>query len=605
MAATSIPTRSEIDVDSTWDLSLLYADDQAWEGDFEELAGRYQKIGDFKGRVGDSVQDLLATLEFEKSLDVQTERLYHFASLRMAEDASNNLHLDRIARMRNLHTRIREQTAFLTPEIMAISDEVWVQYIGDPALYEWRLVLEKVRRYKPHTLSEPEERLLALSSEPLDSSQQAFSQLTNVDMQFGKLEDAEGNQRELSQSTLLEFLNMPDRTVRKRAFHQFYAEFEEHKFSLATMLAGSVKADVYQARARNYQSALEHSLFHDNVSPEVYHGLIAAVRDGLQPLHDYYAVRKRALSLADIHHYDTYLPIISDIDRKTSWEHAVDLIEQALAPLGDEYTTTMAAGLRGRWADRYETKGKRSGAFSSSSYGNPPYILMNYKEDVFSDVYTLAHEAGHSMHSWYSQSHQQFQNYNYPILTAEVASTFNEELLTHFLLQQTSDPVARAYLISRQLDDIRGTLYRQTMFAEFELAIHQQEERGDALTLDWMKATYRSLLDAYFGQDFIIDDDLEFECLRIPHFYSAFYVYKYATGISAAISLADRVLNGGQNEVDDYLGFLKAGGSRYPLDTLARAGVDLTSAAPVAKALELFSVRVAEVSTLLEELPDA
>ncbi len=600
MEVNTIPGREEVDDAYKWDLSLLYQNDQAWEQGYNELAESYQAISQFKGTLGQSAAQLLEALEFEKALDLLLERLYHFASLRLAEDAADNKHLDRIGRIRNLHARINETVAFIAPEIMAIADQDWESLIADPILSDWCNSLEKVRRFKPHTLSEKEERLLAMGNEAMSAAQQSFSQLTNVDMRFGTLEDAEGHTRELSQSTFQSFLNMADRPVRQRAFEQFYQEIEQHQFTLAMMLGGSVKADVYKARARNHQSALEHSLFHDKVDVDVYSNLIAAVRDGFKPLHKYYAVRKRKLGLDEIHHYDTYVPIISDLDRTTSWDDAVQLIEQALAPLGEEYVATLTTGLRGRWADRFETKGKRSGAFSSSSYGNPPYILMNYKEDVFSDVYTLAHEAGHSMHTWYSQRHQLFQDYNYPILTAEVASTFNEELLTHYLLQQTTDPNERAYLINRQIDDIRGTLYRQTMFAEFELLIHQREEAGEALTLDWMKACYRELLDAYFGQDFIIDEALELECLRIPHFYSAFYVYKYATGISAAISLADRVLNGDRAEVTDYLGFLQSGNSRYPLETLAAAGVDLTSPEPVSQALRLFADRVDELEILLQ-----
>jgi len=292
--------------------------------------------------------------------------------------------------------------------------------------------------------------------------------------------------------------------------------------------------------------------------------------------------------------------MVSSLEMHTSFDEAIDMVLESLAPLGPEYTATLGAGLRSqRWCDRYESKGKRSGAFSSSSYGNPPFILMNYKEDVFSDIYTLAHEAGHSMHTWFSQRTQLYQNYDYPIFLAEVASTFNEELLTHYLLEKTTDPRMRAYLINRQLDDIRGTVYRQTMFAEFEKIIHAMEEAGEALTLDTFKSAYRGLLEAYFGPDFTLDPELELECLRIPHFYSAFYVYKYATGISAAVSLSQSVLHGGQAEVERYLGFLKSGGSQFPLPTLQAAGVDMTTPDPVANTLRVFAKRVDELEALL------
>jgi oligoendopeptidase F len=360
-----------------------------------------------------------------------------------------------------------------------------------------------------------------------------------------------------------------------------------------------VRADVFQARARNYPSALENALFYDDVPVAVYDNLIATVRANLAPLFKYYELRRRVLGLKEIHHYDTYVPMVRAIETRISFDEAAGRVLAALQPLGREYVETLGAGLRGRWCDRYESRGKRSGAFSSSSYGNPPYILMNYKEDVFADVYTLAHEAGHSMHTWYAQANQSFQDYDYPIFLAEVASTFNEELLTHHLLEQTSDKMMRAYLINRQIDDIRGTVYRQTMFAEFEKIAHAMEERGDPLTLDAFRQVYRGLLDAYFGPDFAIDSELELECLRIPHFYGAFYVYKYATGLSAAVSLAQKVLHGGAADVEAYLGFLKSGGSKFPLPTLAAAGVDMSGPAPIERTLELFARRVEELEALL------
>jgi len=381
--------------------------------------------------------------------------------------------------------------------------------------------------------------------------------------------------------------------------HQFYEEFQDHQFTLASSLAYSVKADVFRARARNYPSALEASLFRDDVPMTVYDGLISAVRKNLAPLFRYYDLRRRVLELDELHHYDTYVPLVAEIDSRISFDEAIEKILAAFAPLGPEYTTTLSEGLRGRWCDRYETKGKRSGAFSSGSFGAPPYILMNYKSDVFSDVYTLAHEAGHSMHTWFAQRSQTFQDYDYPIFLAEVASTFNEELLTHHLLQNTEDKKMRAYIINRQIDDIRGTLFRQTMFAEFEKIIHAIEERGDALTLDVFKSEYHALLQAYFGEAVVLDPQLDLECLRIPHFYNAFYVYKYATGISAAVALSERVLAKESGSVENYLNFLKSGGSKFPLETLQSAGVDMTTSAPIESTLRLFDRRLTELESLL------
>jgi oligoendopeptidase F len=452
---------------------------------------------------------------------------------------------------------------------------------------------------KSHVLSVAEERLLALGSVALSGYDDAFSQLTDVDMKFGVLTDETGREAPLTQSSFSSFLVKRDHELRKRAFHQFYTEFRDHQYTLAASLAYSVKADVFHARARHYSSALEAALFPDDVPSAVYDELIRSVRANLKPLFRYFDLRRRALDLRELHHYDTYVPLVPEIETRTTFDQAVEMVLAGLAPLGKEYVDILREGLRGRWVDRYESKGKRSGAFSSGSYGAPPYILMNYREDVFADVYTLAHETGHSMHSWFAQESQLFQDYEYPIFLAEVASTFNEELLTHHLLQQTSDPKMRAYIINRQIDDLRGTLFRQTMFAEFEKIIHAIEESGDALTLDVFKSEYRRLLETYFAENFVLDAELDLECLRIPHFYHAFYVYKYATGISAAAALSQRLLSGEPGSADAYLNFLRSGGSKFPLETLKAAGVDMSTPAPVESTLRLFEQRLEELESLL------
>lgn len=599
-AVATVPTRAEISLTDTWDLTVLFPDPAAWSAELESIKSIYPKITGFKGHLADSVEKLLEVLEFEKSLDLRLERLFHYASLQASEDSSNTEYLSRIAQAQNLYTLIGEACSFLSPELLAIHDDTYNQFIADSKLDAWKIRLAKVRRMKPHTLSEPEERLMALASSALHGHQETFSQLMNVDMKFGIVEDEKGKRVPLTQSSFSSFLVKRDPELRRSAFHQFYKEVEEHQYTMSSSLASSIRSDVFRARARHYGSALEAALFPDAVPVEIYHNLINAVRANLPALHRYYELRKKVLRLDQIHHYDTYVPLVADIQTDVGFDEAIDLVLGGLKPLGDEYVNTLAEGLKnGRWCDRYETKGKRSGAFSSGSYGNPPFILMNYKRDVFSDVFTLAHEAGHSMHTWYSQRQQSFQDYDYPIFLAEVASTFNEELLTHHLLEKTTDPAMRAYLINRQIDDIRGTMFRQTMFAEFELRAHAAEEEGNPPTLDRFRSIYRELLNAYFGPGFAIDQQLELECLRIPHFYSAFYVYKYATGISAAVSLSERVLNGGGKEVADYVGFLCSGGSRYPIETLQLAGVDMNTATPVEKTLELFSRRVSELESLL------
>ena len=596
-----IPTRSEIPEPDTWDLSHLFPTEGEYRDAFARLRDLYPKIAEFRTRLGESAKTLFECLEFEKLLDLIAERLGHYASLKNAEDSSNDDNLSRRAELTNLLTNVREVASYINPEIQQIPDETFQRFLNDPILASWKITLIKLRRFKPHTLSEREERLLTLGAPVIRGHADTFSQLTNVDMKFGSLIE-EGQELELSQSSYFSFLHKKDRDLRRQAFHQFYTEFDDHKYSLASALSSSVRADVFSAKIRNYPSDREASLFGDNIPAAVYDNLIATVRKNLPILHDYYELRREILKLDEIHQYDTFVPMVPVVRTKVTFEEAIDLVLEALKPLGEEYLRTFGNGLRSRWVDRYETKGKRSGAFSSSSYGNPPYILMNYKTDVFSDVFTLAHEAGHSMHSWFAQKHQSFQDYGYPIFLAEVASTFNEELLTHHLLEQANDVQMRAYLIDRQIEDIRQTLFRQTMFAEFEKEVHEIEENGGPLTLEIFRKVYRSLLDAYFGPRFVIDDQLHIECLRIPHFYSSFYVYKYATGISAAISLANRVLNGGPKELEAYLGFLETGGSQFPIETLRDAGVDMLSPEPIEKAMNLFQTRIQQLRELADPI---
>ena len=599
MTARHVPTRSEISEADKWDLTHLFVDVGKWQEDFAWLQRTYPKLQDWKGKVGESPRTLLEILEFDKAIELKLERVYHYASLQLAENSANNEYLARIGQVQNLLTKINETGAFVVPEILAIEDEKFSQFIVDPALADWRIKLRKIRRLKPHILSEPEERLLALGGVALSGYDDAFSQLTDVDMKFGVLTDETGRATPLTQSSFSSFLVKRDHELRKRAFHQFYAEFQDHQYTLAASLAYSVKADIFRARARHYSSAIQAALFPDDVPVEVYDRLISSIRNNLDPLFRYFDLRRRALGLSQLHHYDTYVPLVPEIETRITFDRAVEMVLAALTPLGKEYVDILAEGLRGRWCDRYETKGKRSGAFSSGSYKAPPYILMNYKDDVFADVYTLAHEAGHSMHSWFAQESQPFQDYEYPIFLAEVASTFNEELLTHHLLKQTSDPKMRAYIINRQIDDLRGTLFRQTMFAEFEKIIHAIEENGDALTLDVFKSQYHTLLEAYFTENFVLDPELDLECLRIPHFYSAFYVYKYATGISAAVALSQRVLAGEPGSVHAYLDFLRSGGSKFPLETLKAAGVDMATPDPIESTLRLFKRRLDELEALL------
>jgi oligoendopeptidase F len=423
--------------------------------------------------------------------------------------------------------------------------------------------------------------------------------LLDADLKFGLIENEKGERVELSNATFLQLLHAPDRDVRRTAFRQYYQQFQAHENTLAATLCGSIQTDVYYARARGYANALDAALFPDQVPRSVYDNLIDAIHRHLPAVHRYFALRRRRMRLKDLHHYDTYVPILNQLSISRSWDEAVALVVRALAPLGPEYCATLEGGLRGRWCDRYPNRGKQSGAFSSGCYDSAPYILMNYQPDVLENVFTLAHEAGHSLHSYYSARHQPYPYYHYTIFVAEVASTFNEQLLFRFLLDQARDDHARAYLINREIDSIRATIVRQTMFAEFEKVTHEMAESGAPLTVQTFQDTYRRLLEQYFGPDFTLDPELSLECLRIPHFYRAFYVYKYATGLSAAIALSQRVLSGGARELADYLNFLKAGCAKDPLDLLRDAGVDVATPEPIETALVHFGRLVDELDRLL------
>jgi oligoendopeptidase F len=594
-----IPTRAEIAVSDTWDLTPLFQTESDYQAALTQLRNAIPKYEPFKHGFTESAKELYMCLEFDKSIDLIAERLGHYASLKYAEDGSNHEHLARRTELANVATKRREASAFIGPGIQSISDSIFETYLNDPVLSDWRRLLVRLRRYRPHTLSEPEEKILAAGSTIIRAHQETFSQLTNVDMKFGVVVGAEGEEIPLSQSSYVSLLQNRDRQIRQRAFAQFYQEFSDHRYTLASSLAASIRGNVFYARMRRYPSARAASLFGDDIPLAVYDNLISTVRNHLPVLHEYYALRREILQLDEIHQYDTFVPLVSKVVKHVPFDQAIRLVTESLQPLGSEYVDILRNGLNSRWVDRYETKGKRSGAFSSSSYGNAPYILMNYRPDVFSDVFTLAHEGGHSMHSWYSQEHQLFQDYSYPIFLAEVASTFNEELLTHYLLKHAEDVSLRAYLIDRQIEDIRSVLFRQTMFAEFEKETHQREEEGRPLTLHIFESIYRDLLQAYYGSNFALDPELNIECLRIPHFYSAFYVYKYATGISAAIALAKRVLEDGDQAIKDYLGFLKSGGSQFPIETLRAAGVDMLTPEPVEQAIALFGRRLKELRELL------
>ncbi|MGI9474106.1 MAG: oligoendopeptidase F [Rubripirellula sp.] len=599
MSTATLPLRNEVQPEDCWDLSSLYADDASWEADYKKLEERIPTYETFRGRLGDSPESLAEALSFDSDFDRTAERLGTYAFLKTTEDQTDSSYQGMKARYQNLAVRAGQAASFMRPEILAISKDEMAKLLANAEIEPYRLQLERLVRYRPHTLTDNEERLLAMQGEMASAANNAFRQLNDADLRFGDVEDHNGRSIELSHATFGQLLISPERKVRRNAFDQYYSQFSAHENTLAATLCGSIQRDVYYAQARNYSSSLESSLFPDNVPVEVYDNLISAVRESLPNVHHYLDVRRRKMQLKDLHQYDTYVPILSDIEKRHSWNDAVDVVLESLTPLGSEYSGVLAEGLRGRWSDRYPNRGKQSGAFSCGSYDGDPYILMNFKPEVLNDVFTLTHEAGHSMHSWHSARSQPFEYYNYTIFVAEVASTFNEQLLTEHLLKNAGDDNERAYLINNELDSIRATVVRQTMFAEFEKRTHEMAEAGEPLTVESFRAVYRELLEAYFGPEFVIDKVLELECFRIPHFYRAFYVYKYATGLSAAVALSRRVLEGGQKELDDYLSFLSGGCSKDPLDLLKDAGVDMTSPDPVATTLDRFAKLTNELDQLL------
>jgi oligoendopeptidase F len=597
--AAAVPTRSEIPGSDRWDLSSLYKDEASWEAGLDDLDSMTPKIDSLKGSLASSPESFVSVLAFYRDFGILDERLAYYASLRQSEDEGDDSARGRFARYMAAATRAQAAWAWLVPEIQALPDSFVEACLSSAPFAEFVVFLRRLIRFKPHVLSEREERLLALQAESAGVAQDAFSVLTNVDVDFGTISTPEG-EKPLTQSSFQAFMRNPDRELRRRAYFRFYAAYDSHKNTLAALYSGSVKQDKYRAAVRNFPSARAAALFPDDVGEGVYDRLVGTIADNLPVLHEYYTLRKAALGLDELRHYDVYVPLAPEAKARHSYAEAADLVCAALSPLGEEYVATLRAGIEGRWVDRYESKGKRSGAFSAGSYSGEPYILLNFKEEILHDVFTLAHEGGHSMHSYYSARSNPFLSYGYTIFEAEVASTFNEQLLFRHLYEKAEGDEAKASLVSAKLDDLVGTLFRQTMFAEFEKLSHEMIEADEPLTVDSLRSGYRKLLVKYFGPAVTLENLSDLECLRIPHFYNAFYVYKYATGISASIALSERVLGGGKREREDYFAFLRSGGSRFPIESLKVAGVDMSTAEPVSEACRSFAGWTAELKRLLK-----
>lgn len=601
MCAKTIPARKDVPAKDKWDLSSIYKSDDEWEKALKSLPELTKKAVAYKGRLGESAITLLAALKELEAANLVMETVYHYASLQHEADEDDSKATDRDGRAMMAYTQMQAELSFVDPEIQEIDETKLRKWISTKEFADYRIYIEKLLHFKQYILSEKEERILSLAMQPGQTAETAFSVLTNVDMNktFGTVTE-DGEEKQLTETTWGVFMHSQDRKVREEAYKKFYAKYEEHQNTIAALYAGSVNQDVFSMRARGYKSSLEMALYGNKVPVAVYHNLIDCVHQNLPALHDYYKLRREILGLAkgELRHYDVYVPLVKSVKSNTTYEQAVELCRAALAPLGAEYTDRLCAGLLNGWADRYENIGKRSGAFSSGCYVGNPYILLNYNEENIRDVFTMAHEGGHSMHSWYSVHNNPFMCYDYTIFEAEVASTFNEELLFEYLYKNAKDEEMKKYLLSMRADDILATLFRQTMFAEFELKAHEFVENGTPLTAELLRKTYRELLELYFGPEMTFEANSDMEGLRIPHFYTAFYVYKYATGISAALALAKRVTNGGEAEREDYFKFLKSGGSRYPIESLKIAGVDMAKTEPVQAACDEFKKIIADLNKL-------
>lgn len=597
--SNKIPLRSEVPETDKWDLSSIYKSNLEWENALSEIPVLTEKVVQFKGKLGSCPEIFLSALKAFEQAELKMETVYHYASLQHEADEDDSEATDREGRAMMAYTKMQSEISFMNPEILAIPEKSLKEWISAPEFKDYKIYVEKLMHFNTYTLSEKEERILSLQAQPAETAYNAFSVLENVDLnrQFGSV-NVNGEEKPLTQTTFTTLLKNQDRKVRETTYRQFYKKFEDFQNVISALYAGNVNQDVFRVRARGYDSCLQAALYGNKVPLSVYHNLIDCVHKNIKTLHEYYSLRKKIMGLQELRHYDVYVPLVKSVKMQHSYDESVEIIRNALAPLGTEYTERLCSGLKNGWVDRYENAGKRSGAFSSGSYIGDPYILLNYDENDIRDVFTMAHEGGHSMHSWYSVHNNPFLSYDYTIFEAEVASTFNEELVFEYLLKNAKTEDEKKYLLAMRADDILATLHRQTMFAEFELKTHELVEKGTPLTATLLRKTYRELLEFYFGPEMHFEENSDMEGLRIPHFYNAFYVYKYATGISAALALARRVTSGGKKERDDYFEFLKSGGSRYPIESLRIAGVDMESTEPVQAACDTFKDIVEELKKL-------
>lgn len=595
----TLPKRSEVPAEHKWRLEDIYPTDAAWEEDLQKAKKLAEEIATKKGTLGQSSKHLHEALTLQDELLQTLDSVYVYARMRRDEDNANSKYQGLTDRATALSTQAYGAISYIQPEILAIPTDTLKQWIQqDEGLAHYRIMLDEITRFKPHTLSAEEEALLANMSEVASAPSKIFGMLNNADLKFPMITDENGEEVELTKGRYTHFMESKDRRVRKEAFEALYSTYGKFRNTIAASLTSSVKADVFYARTRKYPSALYSALFADNVDISVYDNLIATIREHLPLMHRYISLRKKALGVDELHMYDLYVPIVPEVDMKIPYDQAVQTIKEALHPLGEDYGKVLEEGFTGGWIDVHENEGKTSGAYSWGAYTTHPFVLMNYQDNV-NNMFTLAHEMGHALHSYYSNKNQPYTYADYKIFVAEVASTVNEALLMNHLLETTNDKHQRMYLINYYLEQFRGTVFRQTMFAEFEKIVHAKEEAGEPLTADSLNEIYRELNVAYHGPEMVIDKEIELEWERIPHFYRHFYVYKYATGFSAATSLSKQILEEGQPAVERYLQFLKGGSSDFPLNLLKNAGVDMTSPEPIREALAVFKALIEELEQLM------
>ena len=598
--AHTLPTRSQVDPANTWAITDLYPSDQAWREACENVRGLVRDLAAYRGRLGESAATLLAFLRLQDEIDLQGDRMISYAFRKSDEDTRNPVYQEMSAQAQNFLVELSQALSFQTPELLAIEDATLESfYAQEPALAHYRLMLKRIRSRKDHTLSPDCEALLASAERMGQAPDDIFSLLNDADMTYPDATDSKGETHPVTHGNYVALLQSADRTLRQSAFQSLYSVYGQFRNTCAAILGAQMKQLQFFADARRYPSALHAALAETEVDPQIYHNLIQTVHDNLDAMHRYVRLRKKLLGVDKLHYYDLYTPIVADEDASIPFEQAKDMAREALKPLGEDYLKILNEGFDNRWIDVYENQGKRSGAYSAGVYGVHPYVLLNYT-DTLDDVFTLVHEMGHALHSYLSNHTQSVTYAGYKIFVAEVASTCNEALLMQHLLSKTTEPKCRAYLINHFLEQFRGTLYRQTMFAEFELWCSEQTRKGQPLTAESLNEKYAELNRLYYGEDIEPDPEIALEWARIPHFYYNFYVYQYATGFTSAIALSQRILKEGRPAVEDYLRFLSGGCSADPVSLLKGAGVDISSPAPIVDALKLFDTLIGEMEQLMQ-----